>query len=201
MDVPEIRALVTEMRERHLKANNRRDQTAMGIEGAVTLVAAVSAVAGRLGRICRVADLGSGFSSALLRRLAQHVALEVWTVDTDWKWLGATLAELEWENVGTDHCHHLDVFDAMTELEGHFDVLFVDIGPTAVRVRLAERGRLGYWLAPGGLILLDDWHMPHYREAMQPALEAQGFAVKPCRGSQDRHGRYLAEARRIEAAP
>lgn len=201
VQVTELQALVAEMRARHLQSNKRRDETAMGAEGGVTLMAAVTVVADRLERVCRVADLGSGLSSALLRRLAQTLPLEVWTVDTEWKWLGTTLAELERDGFSTAHCHHLDVFDAMAKLKGYFDVLFVDIGPTGTRVGLAERGRLDFWLAPGGLMLLDDWHMEHYRKAMQPILERQGFTVKPCRGSTDSHGRYLAEARRVEAVP
>lgn len=194
--IAELFAWVVEMRGRHLTGSHRRDTTAMGIEGGVTLLAAVQAVAAGLDRPCRVADLGSGLSSALLRSLAQRIELDVWTVDTEWKWLGTTLAELEREGLSTEHCHHIDIFDGLPRLKGYFDVVFVDCGNMAYRIELAKRGRLAYWLAPGGLMLLDDWHTEHYHPTMTALLEQQGFVVKPCRGSTDVHGRFLAEARR-----
>lgn len=197
LTVADIMVLVAEMRTRHLMSIQRRDTTAMGIEGGVTLLAAVQAHAARLDRPCRVADLGSGLSSALLRALAPHLGLEVWTVDTEWKWLGTTLYELEREGLGTEHCHHMDIVESLGKrLKGHFDVLFVDCGNMAYRLELAQRGRLDFWLAPGGLMLLDDWHTEHYHPTMTALLEKQGFVVKPCRGSKDVHGRFLAEARR-----
>ena len=191
-------AQLAAMRERHLSRNKRRDTTAMGTEGAIVLLELVARGAAAR-HPYRVADLGSGFSSAALRWLATQLPLEVWTVDTSARWLATTQDELRREGLELGRCYEFEPF-AATAPAHHFDLLFVDIGPMPFRVGLAADGSLGRWLAPGGTIVLDDWHTEHYRIAMLPRLEAQGFTVTELPASRDTHGRYLASASRPTAA-
>lgn len=101
--------------------------------------------------------------------------------------------ELELQKLNTEHMHHQEVFDQLPPLVD-FDVIFLDLGSTQDRLNYATSVRNR--LRKNGVLLLDDWQMPHYRDRMRPLLESQGFSVLPLPITRDEHGRYLAQAMR-----
>lgn len=181
--------------EGHFGRNHRRPMTAISLQAAEWLWRTLDAR-----RPARILELGSGFSSTLFRTWQQVCPpCDVWTTDTEWRWLGATMGELELLGLDTSHCHHQDVFahlpDAM--LHGRFPFVFFDLDDTKTRLRWLSR--VLNWLAPGGLLVLDDWHMDHYRLPAVHALDAAGFRFREVAETRDEFGRVLAVAER--AAP
>lgn len=189
----DILQVMTELRAKHLGRNNRRAQTALDVKAAAWLW-----------RMCesehaeRVLELGSGFSSWALRHWQQYAGTtrdqtpELWTVDDEARWLETTRLELEELGFSTEN---LAAFDDLlaSDCDGHFDVVFVDLDNTGTRLRHAEA--FVRWTKPGGLLVLDDWHMDHYRPPMTAALAALGVTVAPVLDTMDEWGRYLAVGR------
>jgi len=188
----DVHAVLTDLRARHLGRNNRRAQTALDVPASVWLWNACEREKAE-----RVLELGSGFSSWVLRHWQQRatgfMAPEVWTVDDESKWLATTQLELieqgfttfrttEFQNVVLD-----DPID-------YFDLVFVDLDNTATRIRHAAD--FVRWAKPGGLLVLDDWHMEHYREPMTRRLAALGISVEALPETTDEWGRYLAVGRK-----
>lgn len=185
------------LRQQHLSTNRRRDTTAIDIESAVWLCQACTAERDRrLPQQTRVLELGSGFSTWALRLWQQGVGkdVDIWTVDDERLWLAVTKAEITALGYRQDHFYFLhQVIEAdPSEL---FDVVFVDMDSTATRVSMAKD--IVHWTRPGGLIILDDWQMNHYRGPMTFALAGLGIVpITPEPSTKDRHGRYLAWARK-----
>lgn len=145
----------------------------------------------------RILDLGSGLTTHILRSLSA----DVWTTDTSPGWLLKTVAELQRDGRATDRCFLHETFAQSPAAAERFDLISVDIADTAFRRSLAPQ--LARWLAPGGRMVLDDWHMDAYREGMTVALVAAGMLVEPQRETTDEFGRYVAlatwEADRVPA--
>jgi predicted O-methyltransferase YrrM len=182
---------LTGLRTRHLARVCRRDQTAISLAAARSLWGLLTTWAPRA-----VLELGSGFSSSVIRLWQQGQGprrpVTVYTTDDNWRWLGETLYELEQEHLDTSHVLHQDVFARIVPRQ--FDVLFLDLADTGTRLALAPT--LPRWLKSQGLLILDDWHMEHYREPMTAALVDHGLTVTPIPASEDEYGRYLATATR-----
>ena len=128
----------------------------------------------QIGAPGRVVDLGSGFSSFILRTYAAAATTpcEVHSVDDHAGWLSKTGEYLEGHGLSADNLWHWPDFIASIE-PGSFDVVLHDMGSMAFR---AEKLREVLTLAkPGGHIILDDVHKPAYREHVHMVLEEEGL--------------------------
>lgn len=146
-------------------------------------------------RPARILDLGSGLTSLVLRSLSA----DVWTTDTSPGWLTKTLLELQREGLSTDRCYTQATFEQDRASRLTYDLISADIADTGFRRGLAPR--LAGWLAPGGRIVLDDWHLPGYAEGMGAALRTLGFAVTAQPDTIDEFGRFVALATREAHGP
>lgn len=165
----------------------RRRCTSLRLGGALFLAEAV-----RRRRPRRVLDLGSGLTTHVLRSLmAEFPQMEVVTTDTSPMWLACTARELARDGLNEEHCFVHAGFEARER--GLFDLISVDIGSCQFRVENAAQ--FASWLATGGLMVLDDWHMKPYPEFMGAALAALGLAVTPHPETED--DGFLATAERL----
>lgn len=146
-------------------------------------------------------DLGSGFSSLLLRSLGIHAV----TVDGDEAWLALTRRELERRGMESRLCFTLAEFCARRGITdaGAYDLVLMDLGPIPWRkgvggalTRVEHAPFAASLVAPDGLLVLDDWHQPGYADAMTPVLLGLGFSVVPLPETLDEFGRFAAVATR-----
>jgi len=118
----------------------------------------------RLRRPAAILEMGSGFSTFVLRRAAAEVGAEVFSVDHAAQWLGfirglvSTSPELDQSNFYTVE----EIKALATENASEFGIVFVDHGPTW-RARLRDLGWCRSVLAPDGQLILDDWYPPATR--------------------------------------
>jgi len=120
-----------------------------------------------------VADLGSGFSSLVLRlRMAHDPSLKVWSVDDNPYWLGKTEDYLVQHGVNIERLLDWTSFVAEVEAGQRFDVLFHDAGSMEFRADVLETVIAA--VRPGGWILLDDMHKRDYRERALKILARNG---------------------------
>ncbi len=136
----------------------------------------------------RVIDLGSGFTSYVLRRWADaRGGREVWSVDDSAEWLDKTRGYLF--DRGLDDAHTLTWDELRAAEPPAFDLVLHDMGMMDVRERtLPEAVGLA---RPGGLVVLDDVHKPAYRAAALRWLDEKGYehwSLKPY--TRDRLTRY-----------
>lgn len=144
----------------------------------------------------RVLDLGSGVTSHILRALIAEVpGMQVVTTDASRGWLQTTIMELRRDGLSDAHCFVHDAFEASALANEPFDVISVDIFDTRFRRDLSRK--LAQWLAPAGVMLLDDWHKSHYAPTMTARLEQLGLTVEPRVDTRDEWGRFVALAYRV----
>lgn len=188
-----LRVQLSHLRQRHLAEHGRRDTTAIDVPSATWLCHAIERE-----RATRVLELGSGFSSWALRHWQQsHPSVDVWTVDDEILWLEKTKAELVMLGYRTDHI--LSFADLLLHHPHEsFDLVFVDLDNMETRITHAEQ--FVRYTRSGGLLVLDDWQMPHYHTPMTIALATCNVFVHAVPESIDPHGRYLAVGRVAEAA-
>lgn len=119
----------------------------------------------------RVLDLGSGFSSYVLRRISDEFACVVYSVDDNREWLEKTRVYLQSKNVSTDNLMYWEEFNksfkAASETE-KFDVVFHDLG--SMETRKAALRFVLQLTKPGGLVILDDMHKSHYFKFVEDFL-------------------------------
>lgn len=183
----------------HLARPCRRPTTALSLEAAVWLGKRFLAwrfehEASSSPNPPVAADLGSGLSTLVLRRLnsdpsVQHIVdgrCVLWTTDDSWRWLGETLYELERQALPTDHCHHDAYWWGLIEPRS-LSFVFFDLGDTATRLEriplLLDR------LAPGALLVVDDWQFDHYRTKATPLLVGLRLLET---SPEDEHSRVMA---------
>jgi predicted O-methyltransferase YrrM len=147
-------------------------------------------------RPARVVDLGSGFSSFVLRRYAAQSdrPVEVWSVDDDPAWLDKTRAYLSARSLPTAHLEPWDEF--LKAGHSGFDLVLNDINtpPTREKMIAPSLDRV----RPGGVIVFDDIHKPHYRIAVRNSVQGRGHRYYSLqRYTRDRFRRFsgLAIAR------
>jgi predicted O-methyltransferase YrrM len=136
----------------------------------------------------KLLDLGSGFSSFVLRYYAKtNTKTEVWSVDDDIQWLNKTKEYLQESALNTEHVVPLQEF--IHTNEGHFDIVLLDLNFVEVRknyIALAiERCKVG------GILLFDDVHKPDfmYEVLIQTRnLPIRLYSIRPL--SLDNYGRY-----------
>jgi predicted O-methyltransferase YrrM len=144
----------------------------------------------------RVVDLGSGFSSYVLRLYAAQAkpSPEVWSVDDSAEWLNKTREYLSALGLSTANLGTWEDFAASGQ--SGFDLILHDLGNMETRAgalpRVIELGR------PGAMIVLDDVHKGTYRRAACAALRRRRLPCWSLRSfTLDRFGRYawLTETR------
>lgn len=195
-----VSAFLNSLRAMHLQTNGRRSETACGRPTAELLWRMLETwndAEGFAAGAPVILDLGSGYSSLALRawKFYREPEAEVWTTDTEWRWLGTTIFELECLGYSTEHCLHHALFRQLTDARKRhrFDLIFVDLDRLAERVRQVDL--LVECLKPGGRMVLDDWHNATYRQEMTAALAAVGFGVSEETDTKDEFGRFVAVAR------
>jgi len=121
----------------------------------------------------RVLDIGSGFSSIILRTWAEEHDAEHWYIDTSAEWLQTTRAALDAR--GLD-CLHGALWNSPA-LDGQepFDLVFFDASEIATRSWYL-RAALDM-VADGGLFVADDAHDRHYRDAL---IEHASYHRRKC---------------------
>jgi predicted O-methyltransferase YrrM len=108
-----------------------------------------------------VVDLGSGYSSSLLRRYqSQHDCIVI-SVDDSAEWLEKTRAYLQHLNLPTDG---LMLRDAFQEQVIQADIVLHDMGHAAGRIASMPNALAS--CVSGGIVIADDMHKPAWRTAM-----------------------------------
>jgi predicted O-methyltransferase YrrM len=134
----------------------------------------------------RLADLGSGFSSYVLRLYARlhDPTVEVWSVDDDPRWLDETHRFLDANGLATDR---MVLWSDFAQIE--LDLALHDLGSMATRkATLSEALTI---VRPGGVLVLDDVHMPQYRAFVETTLTETQVPCQSVRDqTQDMFGRY-----------
>jgi predicted O-methyltransferase YrrM len=122
----------------------------------------------------RLLDLGSGFSSYVLRAYAAGVSgAVVWSVDDDPAWLEKTRAYLVSEGVSTEHLYVWSEFLTLSDnLAGTFDLVLHDLG--TVRSRHGTVRPVLRLVRPTGALVFDDIDVAAYRRHVQSELDAAG---------------------------
>ena len=163
------------------------ESMAVSLETAAMLHAICDRVAPKL-----ILDLGSGFSSYILRRYAAKVGhgCHVVSIDDSSEWLEKSREYVQEKGLDDNNMSHLSEF-SLKDQRGRFDLVFHDIGNMKTRRRLLK----GAWqsLRNSGLILLDDCHKVRYRSdvvQVSQDLNAELRFVKE--QTTDRFGRYAA---------
>ena len=144
-------------------------------------------------RPCRVLELGTGFASAVLRRLAEPPAWtpEIWSVDDDPARLVRTRAFLAEESLSTERLLSWHEFRATRESAFELFVHELVSTPSAPLVTILDR------VASGGLLLLDGAHRPAAgREARQLLTDAGAEHWSLRAVTRDCFGRYALLAQR-----
>lgn len=136
-----------------------------------------------------VLDLGSGFSSFVFRRYSRVASdpCTVHSVDDDPRWLERTREYLTTHNLPTDGIFLWPAFQA--RVAAHYDLVLHDMG--RMTVRLETLPRVLDFIAPDGLLVLDDLHKPEYASAAIEHCRRAGFEICALRTTTlDLIGRY-----------
>ena len=156
------------------------------------LSALILAIA-RIRRPRRVLDLGSGFTSYVLRSYAREAGgVTAVTVDDDTAWLERTRVFLAADGLATDE---MWIWDELSKSSPQtFQLVVHDLG-TKVSVRAGALPRALELTARDGLLVLDDLHSGLYRNAAPGICRRAGRRFLPARMlSLDTYGRYAAIA-------
>lgn len=135
-----------------------------------------------------VCDLGSGFSSYVLRQYAANADHDVFvsSIDTDPEWMQRTAEFI-------DGSGELLLWDDWMQSAAAYDVIFHDIAGGEFRESAmpvaADR------LAEGGVLIFDDAHHPGHRAAMESACRERGWMLQSAHDTTvDEIGRYAMVA-------
>jgi len=171
-----------------------RDYMAISLE-----LSSLLAVFCDVNRPVTIADLGTGFSSFVLRRYARESGLNVgvWSVDDSTEWLGKTLEFLN--RHGLDHENVLTWDNFVGQGHGGFDLILHDLGSMETRAKT-----LPYVLSlanPGGWVILDDVHITEYAPIAKKTVRESGLDLYSLRGfTRDKFGRFASLAVRGDNA-
>ena len=141
----------------------------------------------------RIVDLGSGFSSFVLRHHAAETtpAPVVWSVDDSAAWLERTGEFLSAHDLPADNLTTWDAFIARSRDE--FDLVLDDLGSPPTRTAtLPSALRL---IGSDGIVVIDDMHKPWYRPYARRVVREAGLRYVSSRKlTIDNFGRYAAVA-------
>ena len=116
-------------------------------------------------------DLGSGFSSYVFRSYAKSKdkfsAPVTYSVDDSTEWLDETRRFLQHHDCD---CHNLWTWDEFVKHDRpSFDLVLQDMGDLGTRRRMFTQ--VLDMCRPGGMLVIDDMHVPSYRRALACELE------------------------------
>ena len=138
----------------------------------------------------RVLDLGSGFSSYVLRLSAMEEPeqnMEITSIDDDREWLMRTHDYLAAKGLPTKGLKELSEFESVAN--GTFDFIFYDLGRMPRRLQYASE--VIPLMEPGGMTLVDDMHKADFAAVLQTALVGTGIRdVNLSPWTTDRFGRF-----------
>lgn len=147
----------------------------------------------------RILDLGSGFSSFVLRSYAAAADHEcqVTSVDDNRHWLQQTEEYLSQEGLSTEHLLHWDDFSQNLPV-CRFGLVFHDMGNMATRAFALPK--ILRCLTPTGALVLDDMHKRRYRGRAHRDTARDGWQVFSARScTLDSIGRFSEIAVRRSA--
>jgi len=117
----------------------------------------------------RILDLGSGFSSFTFRASCTPAAA-IWSIDESRAWLDRTRDFLRRHGADTPHLATWE--DLIATSPAPFDLVLQDFATLDVRRQMLDR--VVDLCRPGGLLVIDDMHVPAYRRATLRALDRRG---------------------------
>lgn len=138
----------------------------------------------------RVVDLGSGFSSFVLRTYAASAdhPCEITSVDDDAGWLTRTVDYLQQKGLSTDRLLTWKDFVKQLPADG-FDLIFHDIGSMQMRAEVLPQ--VLNMVSTTGIVVLDDMHKPSYRREAHLQARQHGWTVLSAhRATLDGLGRF-----------
>jgi predicted O-methyltransferase YrrM len=108
----------------------------------------------------KVVDLGSGYSSHVLRSYSARAdhPVEVWSVDDNEMWLGRTADFLAADGLSTNKLSLWS--DFVNGGPGDFDMVVHDLGVMSTRAETLDKAL--HLAAAGGVVVLDDVHFRAY---------------------------------------
>jgi predicted O-methyltransferase YrrM len=122
-----------------------------------------------------VLDLGTGFSSYVFRLFDKNEgATEVISVDESEYWLNETKEFLQKYNLSTEGMLTWEEYEY--EQLPDFDLTFVDIGNFNFRLRILPILMIKIKKF-GGVIIVDDFHMPFYRTRIKRMCKKMGLDI------------------------
>jgi predicted O-methyltransferase YrrM len=135
-------------------------------------------------------DLGSGFSSYVCRLYAKGKdkipAPVMYSVDESTEWLDQTRRFLRHHDCD---CHNLLTWDEFVQHDRpSFDLVLQDMGDLGTRRRMLTR--VLDMCRPGGMLVIDDMHVPSYRRALACELERLGHSYFSLRTFTKKRLRY-----------
>jgi predicted O-methyltransferase YrrM len=136
----------------------------------------------------KIADLGSGFTSYVLRLYASTTpGVEIFSIDDDPLWLEKTRSFLKSYGVDDSNLMTLDQFiEAKT---GNFDCILHDLNFVEVRINYVDA--LLDRISQHGILILDDMHKPDYRIEVLRKLAGRPYNIYSLkRITGDALGRY-----------
>jgi predicted O-methyltransferase YrrM len=169
-----------------------RDYTTNVSPGSIAIsfeLAVFASVLCRLTRPRAILDLGSGFSSFVFRAHARQADPRplVYSIDDSPAWLGQTRRFLEPRGLATDHL--LTWNDLVAGDRPPFDLILHDIDTLKTRLRRLDQV-LDLCRPDGGLVIIDDMHVPGYRRAVLAQLDRRGCAHFSLRSLTRKRMRY-----------
>lgn len=177
--LPVLRGELAAQRSEYVRTVSK-DSMALSLESAALLAALLERLDGP-----RVIDLGSGFSSLVVRSANNA---ECWSIDDSAQWLNRTVELLEERNLPTEKCMTWPDFLALPGQP--FDLVVHDLGSTH-SLRRSALPRILESVAPQGWILIDDVHVSGYRAALRSSLRKESFSTyRLSNETMDWHGRY-----------
>lgn len=162
------------------------DDSAISLELAIFLIVLCNATKPQ-----RILDLGSGFSSFVFRRyqLSADPKPEVWSVDDCPHWLNRTRSFLYEHNLNAHKLLSWDSFQSKTV--NNYDLILHDLGTMDLRLETLEEV-LGM-VCPCGLVILDDFHKPKYKQRLDDMISQFKFEIYNLGAfTMDKYGRYSA---------
>ena len=136
----------------------------------------------------QIADLGSGFSSFVLRLYAAgEEGVTVYSVDDDPVWLSHTQEFLHKHKLSIEHTIIWEGF--RLQEPGGFDLILHDLGSMALREETLPF--VLTLLRPGGFCLINDMHDKEYSPKVKRIIkEAQAQMYTLSRYTRDKYRRY-----------
>lgn len=135
-----------------------------------------------------VLDLGSGFSSFVLRYYQDRLGLDVWSVDNNKLWLDKTKEFCKQHNVSTDKFILWE--ELLTAARIQFDLIFFDIGTTKQRVSYMLP-TLENLVHPKTFVVFDDIHKGIIQKGLENILTAYTYKEVGIKNqTMDEYGRY-----------